>query len=70
MVGVTSDKDELNEIEKIAKVFIVEERMIDLTYDVKSEEIDKKNLESSKKLNIHPKPYNRHLQSLTVKGLN
>ncbi len=70
MVGVTSDREELNEIENIVKVFVVTERIITLTNDIKSEEINKNNLESSKKLNINPNPYNRHLKSLTVKGLN
>lgn len=70
MVGVTSDREELKEIENIVKVFVVTERIITLTNDIKSEEINKNNLESSKKLNINPNPYNRHLKSLTVKGLN
>ena len=70
MVGVTSDREESNEIENIVKVFVVTERIITLTNDIKSEEINKNNLESSKKLNINPNPYNGHLKSLTVKGLN
>lgn len=70
MVGVTSDREELNEIENVVKVFVVTERIITLANDIKSEEKNKNNLKSSKKININPNPYNRHLKSLTVKGLN
>ena len=70
VVGVTSDREELNEIENIVKVFVVAERIINLTNDIKSEENIKNNLDSSKKYNINPTPYNGHLKSLTVKGLN
>ena len=43
VVGVTSDREELNEIENIVKVFVVTERIITLANDIKSEEdaIDK-----------------------------
>jgi len=70
VVGVTSDREELNEIENIVKVFVVTERIITLANDIKSEDNDKNDLKSSKKLNNNPNPYNRHLKSLTVKGLN
>jgi len=70
VVGVTSNREELNEIENIVKVFVVTERIITLANDIKSEENDKNNPEPVKKLNINPNPYNKHLKSLTVKGLN
>ena len=70
MVGVASEREELNEIENVVKVFVVTERVITLANDIKSEENDKKNLKPIKKLNINPNPYNKRLKSLTVKGLN
>ena len=70
MVGVTTDRSELNEIENIVKVFIVAERIIDLTCDMKNKEINRNNLDSSTKIDNNPMPYDRRLKSLTVKGLN
>jgi hypothetical protein len=70
VVGVTSNREELNEIENIVKVFVVTQRIITLANDIKSEDNDKNNLEPIKKSNINPNPYNKHLKSLTVKGLN
>ena len=70
MVGVTSDKAELIEIENIVKVFVVTERIIDLASELKSEVIKKNNLKSSRELNNHPNPYNKYLRPLTVRGLN
>jgi len=70
VVGLTSDREELIEIGNIVKVFVVAERIINLTSDIKSDELNKNNLKSSKELNNHPKLYNNFLKSLTVKGLN
>ena len=41
MVGVTSNRAELIEIENIVKVFVVAERIIDLASELKSEAITK-----------------------------
>ena len=70
MVGVTSDRAELIEIENIVKVFIVTERVIDLASEIKSEVANKKNFKSIKKININPDPYNKLLKPLTVRGFN
>ena len=70
VVGVTSDRAELIEIQNIVKVFMVTERVIYLANEIKSEVNNKNNLKSSKELNNDPDPYSRYLKPLTVKGLN
>jgi len=70
VVGVTSNRAEIIEIENIVKVFVVAERIIDLASEIKSESINKNNLKSSKELVNHPDPYNKYLKPLTVRGLN
>lgn len=70
MVGVASNRSELIEIENIVKVFLVAERISDLACEIKSEEINKIDLKSSKDLNNNPNPDGRYLKPLTVKGLN
>ncbi len=70
MVGVTTDRAELIEIQNIVKVFVVAERIIDLASEIKSESTNKNNLKSQRELNNHPDQYNKHLKSLTVRGLN
>jgi len=70
VVGVTSSRAELIEIENIVKVFIVAERIIDLASEIKPEEINKNNLEISKNFNNHLNQYKIYLKPLTVKGLN
>ncbi len=70
MVGVTSDRAELIEIENIVKVFVVAERIIDLASELKSGVKNKNNLKSSRELNNHPDPYNKYLKPLTVRGLS
>jgi len=70
VVGVASNRAELIEIENIVKVFVVAERIIDLASEIKSEEINKNNLELSKNFNNYPDQCKRYLKPLTVKGLN
>ena len=70
MVGVTSERAEIIEIQNIVKVFLVAERIIDLASEIKSELTNKNNLTSPKEFNNHPNQYNKHLKSLTVRGLN
>ena len=70
MVGVTSERAELIEIENIVKVFIVTERVIDLASELKSEGANKNKLKSIKEFNNNPDPYNKYLKPLTVRGFN
>ena len=60
----------MQEIETVAKVFLVEERMIDLTYNP---ELEKNIIEPSRELkkfkNTHHS-YSVHLPALTIKGFN
>ena len=70
MVGVTTNKRELVEIENIVKVFLVAERVIDLASEIKSEKLNINKLNSTKELKINPNPYNRYLKPLNVRGFN
>jgi hypothetical protein len=70
VVGVTSDRTDLIEIENIVKVFVVAERVIDLASELKFEVAKKRNLKTNNKLNNHPNPYNTYLKPLTVRGFN
>ena len=70
VVGTVSDKDELNEIENIAKVFVIEERVIDLTEEIVEKNILKSNLKPLKKSISRRYPGYDRLQYLTVRGLN
>ena len=55
----------------ITEVFVIEKKMIDLTYPIESKNIIvKKGLEKSKKSNIRQVLTNGYSQSLTVRGLN
>jgi hypothetical protein len=70
VVGVTSSKKELLEIENIVKVFVVAERVIDLASEVKNDTANKNKLKNSKELNNHPNPYTQYLKPLNVRGFN
>jgi len=70
VVGVTSDKAELIEIENIVKVFVVTERVIDLASELKSDVSNSNKLKSIKELNNNPNPYNKYLKPLNVRGFN
>lgn len=65
IVGLFDDIDEVNELEDVAKVFVVEERIIDITYEKNSI-----NIVERKKTDSNPNGYNRNFQVLTVRGLN
>ncbi|KYK29418.1 hypothetical protein AYK20_05580 [Thermoplasmatales archaeon SG8-52-1] len=71
IVGSVSTMDDLEEIDTIAKVFVVAERMIDLTNDSKSE---KNNTEPpvdiDKKINNNHELYNKKITLLSVRGFN
>ena len=63
--------EELDEILAIAKVFLVEERMKNITYHMKIENIIKKtSLEIYKKPKNSDKILYRHLPKSTVRGFN
>ena len=71
IVGILSDKDEIHEIERIAKVFIVEERMKDLICHVETNEvIGNIYLGHAKKINLCSELVHGYVPFLTVKGLN
>jgi hypothetical protein len=70
VVGVTSTRADLIEIENIVKVFVVAERIIDLASEIKSDETNTNNLKPSRELKNNPNPYNRYLRPLTVRGFN
>ena len=70
-VGSVSDYEEMTEIETVAKVFIVAKRMIDLTNDIKSENINSEPTQNSpKKINNTQNSYNINLPLLTIHGFN
>ena len=71
IVGMFSDADEVCEIMDVAKVFIIEERMKDITFDTKVEKVFvEKNVKSSKKLKLDSRSADHGLAFLTVRGLN
>ena len=70
MVGVTSSKKELLEIENIVKVFVVAERVIDLASEVKNDATNKNNMKKLKEISNHPNPYSQYLRPLNVRGFN
>ena len=70
MVGVTSSRAELIEIENIVKVFVVAERVIDLAGELKTKPVNKNKIKSTKDFKINPDPYNKFLRPLTVRGFN
>ena len=71
VVGTFADTDELHEIEYVARVFLVAERMIDLTEEIEIEKNEEKPIEKSPKKSISRRNlvYDR-LQYLNVRGLN
>ena len=71
VVGSVSTMEDLDEIETIAKVFVVAERMIDLTNDSKSEKnITEPPVDINKKINNNHDLYNKKLMLLSVRGFN
>ncbi len=55
----------------ITEVFVIEKKMLDLTYPIDPKNtIVKRGLEKSKKSNIRQVLTNGYSQSLTVRGLN
>ena len=71
IVGMFSDADGVSELIDVAKVFVIEERMMDISYDAKTGEVTKvKNIGPDKKLKQSMVSNDKHLAVLTVKGLN
>jgi len=71
IVGSISEKEELKEIENVANVFVVAERLIDLTCDLKSEFIDSGTPQNSpKKIYSNQNSYNIHQSLITIHGFN
>ena len=71
IVGMFSDSDEVCEIVDVAKVFIVEERMKDITVDTEVEKVVvEKNVKSPKRLKLDSCSVDRRLAFLTVRGLS
>ena len=61
----------MTDIETVAKVFLIAERMIDLTYELEPEKnILEPPKEPIKKLRNTHNSYNVHLPVLTIKGFN
>ena len=71
IVGLLSNEDELDEIEHIAKIFTVEQRMQNLPYQKKSHiPLSKKCTLSAKRISLTDQDIcNNHLPMLTVRGL-
>ena len=71
VVGSINNNEELAEMETVAKVFVIEERMIGLTYDLKSDKIVSSSHQNSpKKIIKTQNSYNSKLNLLSVRGFN
>jgi len=71
IVGMFSNGDEINEIMDVAKVFVVEERMINISDDAETNNlVEERRLKPFKKPKIHHDSTFKKLQLLTVRGLN
>lgn len=69
VVGVISER-EVREIEDVAKIFLIEERMKDITNIKKESIIEKIHFKSLKKIKINPINIKENPSFLTVRGLN
>ena len=71
VVGSINNNEELAEMETVAKVFVIEERMIGLTYDLKSDKVVSSSPQNSpKKIIKTQNSYNSKLNLLSVRGFN
>jgi hypothetical protein len=71
VVGTLSEKDEINQILNIVKVFLVEERMKDLTYgNDPNTIIISSNLDSVKENKYSDNILHKKVPNFTVRGLN
>ena len=66
-----SDSDEVCNIVDVARVFVVEERMKDITFDTETGEIVKEQeVNIAKKIKFRQPAISHRIGVLTVKGLN
>ena len=71
IVGSINDEEQLSEIETVAKVFILEKRINDLTYEFKHNKIiSKPQIIPNNKTVNKKNSYNKNLSLLTVRGFN
>lgn len=69
IVGSINDKEQLSDLETIAKIFIVKKRINDLTYDLRSAKILSRPSSIPKgKTDNHKNFYNASLSLLNVRG--
>jgi hypothetical protein len=71
IVGIFSESEELTEIANAARLFVVEERVIDLTDSINPKEaISKTPVNPPNKTNKPSNSYNTNIKYLTVRGFN
>ena len=71
VVGSVSNQEDIAEIETVAKVFVVAERMIDLTDGIKPEENVSSSPQISPKKSVDTRnSFNKSISISTVRGLN
>jgi hypothetical protein len=71
VVGSVSDRDEIIDIETVARVFVVARRMIDLTDALESGiNVTEPPISHHKKIKKRSNSTNLHIPFLTVKGFN
>lgn len=71
VVGVLSNSDEIDDILNIIKVFLVEQRMKYLTYQMDAKVIvEKIDIKSVRKIDDSNNILRRFIPNLTVRGLN
>jgi hypothetical protein len=64
VVGLISNDEEFSEIENVATIFIIEERMKHITYSIKSKDVFKSKLLSKNRLIV------KDIKKLKVRGFN
>jgi len=70
IVGILTDIDEINEILELTEVFLIEDRLKELTFSDNSNNTTNDKVETSPNcIKINKKHFRENLQILTVKGL-
>jgi hypothetical protein len=71
VIGTLTNSNEVNEILNVVKIFLVEERMKDLTVDISTKNyINDKKIEVFRKNNSLKNEFTKNIANFTVKGLN
>lgn len=71
VVGSINNQEDIAEIETVAKVFIVAERMKDLTDEVKTKnDMKRPSQDSPRKIKDYIECYNKNNTLLSVRGFN